>query len=158
MSLKEWLKNGWLADHKTSPQEITDLFKAVDRDLADATALGLSPDWRFNIAYSAVLHLANAALAAEGYRATRDSHHYRTIQSLAFTMGIDSILVAQLDHCRKKSNLGTYEIAGAVSELEAEEMRVLAKRLRSIVKEWLRENHPQLLKISSPFNHEKFLD
>lgn len=139
------MKNGWLADHKTSPQEITDLFKAVDRDLTDAQAPGLSPDWRFNIAYSAVLHLANAALAADGYRAARDSHHYRTIQSLAFTMGVDSILVAQLDRCRKKRNLGTYEIAGAVSELEAEEMFVLAKKLRTKVEEWLRDKHPQLL-------------
>ena len=76
MSLKEWLKNGWLADHKTSPQEITNFFKAVDRDLADAKASGLSPDWKLNIAYSAALHLANAALAAKGYRAARDSHHY----------------------------------------------------------------------------------
>ena len=149
------MKNGWLADHKTSHQEITDFFKAVDRDIADAQASELSPDWRFNIAYSAVLHLANTALAAEGYRAARDSHHYRTIQSLAFTMGVDSTLVAQLDHCRKKRNLGTYEIAGAVSELEAEEILALAKKLRSKVKEWLRDKHPPLLKPSAPLNHEK---
>lgn len=130
----------------------------MDRDLSDATASGLSPDWRFNIAYSAVLHLANAALAAEGYRAARDSHHYRTIQSLAFTMGVDSILVAQLDRCRKKRNLGTYEIAGAVSDLEAEEMLVLAEKLRTKVEKWLRDKHPQLLKPSRPLNHEKSLD
>ena len=143
MSLKEWLNNGWLSAHKTSPQEIADLFKATDRDIADAQAAGLSSDWRFNIAYSAVLHLANAALAAEGYRASRDSHHYRTIQSLSFTMGADPILISQLDRCRKKRNLGTYEIAGAVSDMEAEEMLMLAKKLRAKVEKWFHDKHPQ---------------
>jgi hypothetical protein len=52
MSLKEWLNNGWLAVHKTSSHEITNFFKAVDRDLADAQAAGLSPDWKLNIACS----------------------------------------------------------------------------------------------------------
>jgi len=36
---------------------------------------GLDPDWRLNIAYNAALHSATAALAAEGYRATRESYH-----------------------------------------------------------------------------------
>ena len=145
MSLKEWLNNGWLADHKTSPQEITNFFKAVDRDLADAKAAGLSPDWKLNIAYSAALHLANASLAAEGYRASRDSHHYRVIQSLTFTIRAEPAFVAQLDRFRKKRNIGTYEIAGAASEMEAEEMIMLAVNLRKQVEEWLRENHPGLL-------------
>jgi hypothetical protein len=44
----------------------------------------------------------------------------------------------------KKRNLGTYEIAGAVSDQEAEEMIMLAVNLRKQVEEWLRENHPGL--------------
>jgi uncharacterized protein (UPF0332 family) len=144
MSLKEWLKNGWLVDHKTSPEEITNFLKAADRNLKDAKTTGLSPDWKLNIAYSAALHLANAALAAEGYRAARDSHHYRTIQSLAYSINADPKLIIQLDRFRKKRNLGTYEIAGAVSDQEAEEMIMLAVNLRKQVEEWLRENHPGL--------------
>ena len=35
MSLTDWARNGWLVEHKTSPQEISDLFGAVDRDLHD---------------------------------------------------------------------------------------------------------------------------
>jgi uncharacterized protein (UPF0332 family) len=144
MSLKEWLKNGWLVDHKTSLEEITNLLKAAERNLKDAKTMGLSPDWKLNIAYSAALHLANAALAAEGYRAARDSHHYRTIQSLAYSINADPKLIIQLDRFRKKRNLGTYEIAGAVSDQEAEEMIMLAVNLRKQVEEWLRENHPGL--------------
>jgi hypothetical protein len=47
----------------------------------------LSPDWRLNIAYNAALQAATAALAAAGYRASREAHHCRAIQSLAFTIG-----------------------------------------------------------------------
>lgn len=50
MSLQEWLSNGWLTQHRTSPAEIADLVGLIRRDLADARTAGLSPDWRLNIA------------------------------------------------------------------------------------------------------------
>ncbi len=115
MTLEDWLKNGWLAEHKTSPQEI------------------------------AALQVAAAALRASGYRAAREMHHYRTIQSLALTAGIDSDLIHQLDQFRRKRNLGEYERAGLVSEQESEEMIALALHLRNMIEEWLRTNHPALL-------------
>ena len=42
MSLKNWRDNGWLTDHKTSPQEISDLLSVAERDLRDSSASGLS--------------------------------------------------------------------------------------------------------------------
>jgi hypothetical protein len=81
VSLQDWLKDGWLTEHKPSRQEIRDLLGVADRDLADCSTPGLSADWRLNIAYNAGLQLATAVLAAAGYRATRNSHHYRVIQS-----------------------------------------------------------------------------
>jgi len=42
------------------------------------------------IAYNAALQAATAALAAAGYRATRDQHHDRVIQSLRETVGVDA--------------------------------------------------------------------
>lgn len=50
MSLEDWLKNGWLVEHKTSAAEIAELLAITDRDLADCRVQGLSPDWRLNIA------------------------------------------------------------------------------------------------------------
>lgn len=50
--------------------------------------------------------MATAALTAEGYRATRESRHYRTIQSLAYTIGAGPNVITQLDHFRKKRNIG----------------------------------------------------
>jgi len=66
MSLREWLKNGWLVEHKPSREEIADLRVVADRDLHDCQAAGLSADWRMNIAYNAALQLAAAALSASG--------------------------------------------------------------------------------------------
>jgi hypothetical protein len=85
-------------------------------------------------------------LATSGYRAARESHHYRVIHSLAYTIGADHQLVTQFDQFRKKRNLVEYELAGMVSEQEAKEMVALAKTLRTNVKDWLRQNHPDLLK------------
>ena len=146
MSLKNWARNGWLTEHKTSSQEISDLLRVADRDLADCQAEGLSPDWHLNIAYNAALQLATAALAASGYRSSREAHHYRIIQSLELTIRIDKGLIQRLDQFRKKRNISDYERAGLVSEQEAGEMEILARDLRKKVGEWLKTNHPHLMK------------
>jgi hypothetical protein len=93
MNLADWLRMGWLVEHKTSEREIADLLALVERDLAASRLAGLDADWRLNIAYNAALQAATAALAASGYRATRDSRHYRVLQSLALTVGADAALV-----------------------------------------------------------------
>jgi hypothetical protein len=36
MTLQNWQANGWLRQHETSPQEIADLLRIVERDLQDA--------------------------------------------------------------------------------------------------------------------------
>ena len=145
VSLQDWQKNGWLTEHKTSPQEIADLLEVADRDLTDCRAPGLSPDWQLNIAYNAALQMATAALAAAGYRVARDAHHYRVIQSLTYTIKADSDLISQFDQFRKKRNIGGYERAGMVSDQETQEMLTLAINLRSDVETWLRNNYPELL-------------
>jgi uncharacterized protein (UPF0332 family) len=146
MSLIDWRRNGWLAEHSTSAREIADLLKAVERDLADARTPGLSVDWRMNIAYNAALQSASAALAASGYRASRDQRHYRIIQSLVHTVGLPEVVVAQLDRFRVKRNRGTYERAGMVSDREAAEMISLAVDIHARVFAWLEKKHGGLLK------------
>jgi len=145
VSLQDWLKSRWLIEHQTSRQEISDLLSMADRDLDQCRTPHLSPDWQLNIAYNAALQAATAALAAAGYRASREAHHYRVIQSLAHTIEADPGLIIQLDKFRKKRNIIEYEQAGAVSEQEAKEMFALAKNLRDKVEKWLRSNHPELL-------------
>ncbi len=96
MSFADWVKNGWLVAHKSSKQEIANLLGIVARDLKDSQAKDVSDDWRFAIAYNAALQAATAALAASGYRAGRDSHHYRVIQSLELTVGKDAKFIGAI--------------------------------------------------------------
>lgn len=145
MSLVDWLRNGWLVEHDTSPGEIIELLGIADRDLRECQTPGLGPDWRLAMAYNSALGSATAALSAAGYRASRDSHHYRIIQSLAFTVGANPDLIARLDAFRKKRNVSDYQRSGAVSAQEAEEMFMLAGKLRKRVGEWLKKNRPELL-------------
>ena len=146
MSLPDWERNGWLTRHQTSPNEIRDLLQVVERDLADSAAEGLSADWQMNIAYNAALQAATTALAAAGYRASRDAHHYRVIQSLRETIGADVSVVTTFDAFRKKRNISGYERIGLVSDADAEAMRALARGLRDDVISWLKTHHGALLR------------
>src|SRR4051794_6102968 len=116
MSLSEWHKNGWLKVHQPTRQEILDLLALADRDLKSAKVKGLDNDWRFNIAYNAALQAGTAALVASGYSVLKgDSHHFRVIGSLAFTVGLETELIEKLDRYRKKRSVSIYDIAGAIS-------------------------------------------
>jgi hypothetical protein len=145
MSLSDWLEKGWLVKHRPDRREIKELLGIADRDIADSQVKGISTDTRLSLAYNAALQLAVAALAATGYRTGHEAHHYRAIQSLAFTIGASTDLVDQFDGFRKKRNISDYERAGAVSDQEAKEMLILAKRLRETVTTWLKNNHPELV-------------
>jgi hypothetical protein len=145
MSLNDWVDNGWLTEHQTSAEEIRNLLAVCERDIRDCQAEGLSQDWRMNIAYNAALQAATAALAACGYRASREAHHYRVIQTLVHTIGAEKDLVIQFDQFRKKRNIGGYEQAGLVSKKEAEEMFKLAVELRKRVQWWFEASFPGYL-------------
>lgn len=144
MSLELWEKNGWLREHKTSPQEINGILSLVERDIEDASREVISIDWQFNIAYNAGLQLATISLLAAGYRAGRgESKHYRVIQALPLVMGEQySTLRNYLDNCRRKRNVSEYAAAGTISEKEAEDLLQTVKEFKITVESWLKKNHP----------------
>ena len=67
------------------------------------------------------------------------------IQSLEFTLGCNSKLIARVDAFRKKRNISDYERAGSVSDREVEEISTLATELHSQLLDWLRNSHPELI-------------
>ena len=145
MSLTDWLNQGLLAKHKPQRREIMELLRIVERDLAQCRLMGLDRDWQLGIAYNAALQLATAALLACGYRTKGEAHHYRVIQSLAYTIDLEPELIDQLDGFRKIRNVSDYERAGAVSDQQAQEMFALTLRLQITVTDWLKNNHPELI-------------
>jgi hypothetical protein len=145
MSLEQWANNGWLRAHQTSPQEIADLLGIVERDLADAGG-NISADWRFGIAYNAVLKLCTILLQASGYRTERTLQHYRTIAALPLILGDQRKDDADyLEVCRRKRNTTEYDRAGAATEQDAKELIEFTKELQADVLEWLKQHHPDLV-------------
>ena len=146
MSLQQWANNGWLRPHTTSEEEIRNLLRMVERDLRDASE-NISADWKFSIAYNAALTLCNILLYSEGYRAARESHHYRVIQSLQLTLGSEHRAdIEYLEACRRKRNIIEYEIPGAATEENARELIDFVTHFKIVVIDWLSKHHPQLLK------------
>ncbi len=127
MSLETWAKNGWLRPHKITRQEIVDLLGVIERDLKDAQR-DLSADWKFGIAYNAALQLCTILLNASGYRPEKLQAHYRTLQSLPLILGAE----------RKDD--------GDYLDTDAKELIEFTKRLREDVLDWLKKNHPDLIR------------
>ncbi len=140
MSLKQWEQYHWLVRHESSTEEIRALLAIADRDIAASQVEGLPLDWRLNIAHNALLQTATALLAAAGYRAERDAHHYRVMQSLQYTIRLDEQTIDAINRLHRKRNVASYTTVGAVSEVEADRMLSIAVEVRRRASEWFREN------------------
>src|SRR5262249_44374825 len=77
MSLEQWLQNAWLRRADASVAEIQSLLEVVDRNLADAQAVGLSADGGFQHSYGAALQLCMIALRASGYQLPKGQGQYK---------------------------------------------------------------------------------
>jgi hypothetical protein len=144
MRLQQWATNGWLRPHQTSKQQVSDLLAIVERDLTDS-ASELSADWQFGIAYNEALKLCTILLYVKGYRPEKNLDHYRTLQALPLILGSErSDDSDYLDASRAKRNTAEYDVAGTVSQSEADELRDFTTELHQDVIQWLRKNHPFL--------------
>jgi len=146
MSLITWATNGWLKSHRTSNQEVQQLFAMVERDIDDAQKENLSADWRFGIAYNAALKLCTILLYANGFRPEKNLAHYRTLMALPLILGNDREDDATyLDVCRTKRNIVEYEHISGVTVENAEELIGFSLALREDVLEYLKANSPELM-------------
>jgi hypothetical protein len=144
-SLKNWADQGLIREQEFSASDISRLLHAADRDIFAAQSPGLPLDWKFNIAYNAILNLASAVLAAEGYRIHERAHHYLTLQSLKLTLGVDENLLDLLDAYRKKRNLTTYREAGIIVQSESDQILSIACTLSVQINQWFKDHHPDFL-------------
>ena len=142
MSLKDLLNQGRLRQHKTSKKEIENLLELVRRDIKDAKVEGLSSDRRFACAYNAVLQLATILLYCKGYKPEGTGHHFTVFQAMKIIMGNNYYTLADyFDSCRSKRNITDYDYAGAISDLEAEELIEEAEKFLEITINWLKKNY-----------------
>jgi hypothetical protein len=146
MTLQDWLNSGWLKSHKSSANEVRDLLAKVERDIVESQKPEIVQDWRLAIAYNACLGCATIALRASGYRIPGGAgQHYRTIQSLRFTLNPPDEIISSLEGISKQRAIVSYDAAGIISEAAADEAQLLAKDLKALLQSWLRKNHKELL-------------
>lgn len=150
MNLESWERNGWLEKHRTSKQEIQELLSVVERELiySEAMAGGVEQgeEGEFNHAYEAARTLAKIALTACGYTTSRQQlSHYRVVESLKLTIGLDTSKVQYLQNCRTLRSKSLYDRAGTVSKRDAGELFKFARGLKEIVLNWLKACHPELI-------------
>lgn len=117
------------------------LLEAANHSLSDASLLDLSNEGRFDMAYKAVMQIANAALLANGYRTptNRPGHHQTMIQSLPKTIGVDRDTMILLDGLRKQRNAIDYSgdtVSASMANEAFEQARLLVEQMRS----WLKAN------------------
>ncbi len=147
MSLQQWLDNSWINKSTPSREEIVGLVQVAERNLADASLEGLSPDGRFSLAYDTVRSLCQAALTASGFVVPKGGRqHERVIESLKFTLG--SEWVAETDYfdvCRRRRHKSIYERSGINQPRDADQVLESAKKLLTATKEWLQHDHPDLI-------------
>jgi hypothetical protein len=147
MSLDSYVKNSWLKEEATSPQEIADQLGIVARCTKDAGVEAISDDLRFYTAFNALPALANTALRACGYRATsQPGHHMRTIETLKYTIQADSRTVRKILALSKMRNIASYDAAGSISHDDLREVLATTEMLHNVVHAWLKATHPDLLK------------
>lgn len=148
MILRDLFDRGKLQAHKTSREEIYNLFEVIRRDLRDARVDDLSTDRRFSAVYNAVLQTATVLLYSEGYRTRGFGHHFHTFQAAKYILGAEfSELINYFDDCRVKRNRTFYDQAGIASEKEVAEFIEESERFFEIIRMFLEKNHPDLLKM-----------
>ena len=146
MNLTELLEARQLQRHKTSAQEIANLLATAERDLTDARVEAVSLDRRFMAAYSGALALATIPLACAGNRPRRD-HHLTVFQALPLVMGTEMQQLSEyFDTCRQKRHQALYGQVGQATTSEVQELIESVATFMGQVKDWLRTNHPNLLK------------
>lgn len=118
------------------------LLDAAERNIEDAKIEGLSNENSFDVAYKAIMQLANAALQESGFRTLTSApgHHQTMIQSLAKTVGIDRDRLIVLDSLRKKRNAADYT-GDVVEDAAVNECTTQATELLALVKSWLEERN-----------------
>lgn len=146
MSLEDWLNNRWLHRHETSAEEIHALLYSAEEDIRSAEIEGIAAGWRLNMAYTAALRYARAALYVCGYRPGREREHERTIDSLSYTVdSVNADIIKLLHKIRKMRHTATYDSVEMISDTEADAAMRVAIDLGQKITDWLKTNHPNLL-------------
>ena len=141
MNYDELLNSRRIRREQVSPLEIEHALERSERDLETAKKLiTLDRDWCFAVAYDAVLQASRAYMFAQGFRPASNESHKNTLAFMRIAMGKDyEELMAYFDRMRNKRHQAIYEIAGLITETEADTILGKAKDFITLIREQLKK-------------------
>lgn len=147
MNLEDLYKFGKLKKHKTTSEEIENLFDVAKRCIKDASQESISLDLRFVSAYQGALACAEALLYCLGYEAPRNSYHYMTWDALKNIPDeyINNAIAIFNDAKQKRSN-AFYDRTDVVSKGEFEELLEEARKFVKYIKDKIKKDFPDFSK------------
>ncbi|MDE2263058.1 MAG: hypothetical protein KGL45_11090 [Gammaproteobacteria bacterium] len=143
MTWQELLANNTVARTRATKSELENLRSIVARSLRDVTSPGLSADLRFVLAYDAARTLSLMIVRAAGYRPRKVGGHQNTFLALETADPAFSLSSAYFDGCRVKRNTTEYDLAGAITDTEADALLNAVQRFAVDVEDWIRAHHPE---------------
>ena len=124
MIYDELLRSGRIRDEKVSRLSVRQALERAGRDLQVAARLIAEDlDWAFAISYNAVLQASRAYMFAQGYRPASAEGHKNTFAFMRIALGKEhEELITYFDRMRVKRNQATYNVAGLITETEAQNL------------------------------------
>jgi hypothetical protein len=144
MSWAKLLTENRVTAEPPSKAELDNLRSIVSRSLKDVTAAGLSADARFVLAYAAARTLSLIIVRSEGYRPRSVGGHFNTFLALEAADPAFASLSAYFDGCRMKRNDCEYDLAGGVSDTDAEGLLKAVQQFVVDAEAWMKARHPRL--------------
>ena len=100
-------------------KKVEDAIGLAHRDLRTSrTILSTDHDWAYTIAYNAVLQAGRALMFSKGYRPDGANQHISVVKFAE--LYLDSKYAIIFDRMRRKRNSSVYDMAGSISDTEAE--------------------------------------
>lgn len=124
MIYDELLRSGRIREEKVSRLSVRQALERAERDLQVAARLIAEDlDWAFAISYNAVLQASRAYMFAQGYRPASAEGHKNTFAFMRIALGKEhEELITYFDRMRVKRNQATYNVAGLITETEAQNL------------------------------------
>ena len=146
-ALDSLVKTGQLKVEPTSKTEVAGFLANADQALVDAQLPGLSSANRFKLAYDAAHALSLVAMRLRGYRpGSGPGHRAVVFQSLVHTVGAPAALASSLNRYHTKRNRSEYDGLVSATDAEARDILALTTGLRTLIRRWLKQNRPELMK------------
>jgi len=102
--------------------------------------LNESNDWAYNIAYNAILQSMRALMYAQGYRVSSKNSHIATLKFAEIYFTQDEIIF--FDRMLRKRHQAVYDVAGTISQKEAEKAITRADKTIKKVEEMIFREKP----------------